>query len=222
MLTKKDKRFTYIFSIIVIAELLCGSIEKLAQLQYITKPAIVISLLFIFWKESQMLSKSIRIMTLSALAFSLLGDVLLMFVAHSPIYFMFGLVAFLIAHLLYIFVFLKRRNLIKKPIALFVFFIIYATVLMLLLMDGLGEMLFPVLLYMVVILTMATMAFLREGMVSKTSYYFVCIGAVMFLISDSLLAINKFNGTFVFANTLIMLTYAMAQYFIVFGIKKQL
>lgn len=221
MLTKTEKRFSGIFLLIVIAELICGSIESLSQLHYITKPAIVISLLLFFWNERTSVPKSIRIMTLLALVFSLLGDVLLMFVDRSPNCFMWGLVAFLLAHILYIWVFLKHRNPTKKSIVIFLTFDIYAIGLFLLLRTGLGDMLIPVLVYIVVILTMATTAFLREGTLSKTSYNFVCLGALLFLVSDSLLAINKFHETFPFANILIMLTYAFAQYFIVFGIKKQ-
>ena len=51
MLTKTEKTFTAIFLLIVIAELICGSIESLSQLHYITKPAIVISLLIFFFTE---------------------------------------------------------------------------------------------------------------------------------------------------------------------------
>jgi uncharacterized membrane protein YhhN len=50
--------------------------------------------------------------------------------------------------------------------------------------------------------------------------YFVA-GAVLFVLSDSLLAINKFYQPLAFAGTLIMLTYCAAQYFIVMGFIKR-
>ncbi|MEO6346289.1 MAG: lysoplasmalogenase [Aquaticitalea sp.] len=219
MLTKKEKTFSIVFFIILIIELICGSTDSLLQLHYITKPSIVLSLLVFFWMESRSILKSIRNLTLLALGFSLLGDVFLMFVDHSPKYFMFGLVAFLLAHIMYILVFLKHRNPKKRPLLFLVFLLIYASGLFLLLKNGLGEMLVPVLIYMLVILAMAMTTFLREGKVSKTNYAFVTLGAILFLVSDSLLAINKFYESFEIANILIMLTYGLAQYFIVFGIK---
>ena len=221
MLTKTEKTFSTFFFLILIAELLCGSIESLSQLHYITKPSIVISLIFFFWKEGQRLSKSIRNLTLLALIFSLLGDVLLMFVDQSPDYFMFGLVAFLLAHVMYVLVFLKHRNPSKSILGFLAILIVYAFGLFYLLKDGLGEMLIPVLMYMTVILTMSATAFLRKGMVSKRSYNLVFLGAILFMISDSILALNKFYTAMPLSNISIMLTYALAQYFIVFGIKKE-
>ena len=86
--------------------------------------------------------------------------------------------------------------------------------------DGLGEMLIPVLIYMLVILTMAITAFWRNNSVGKWSYALVFFGALFFMMSDSLLAINKFHTALPLSNVSIMLTYALAQFLIVFGILK--
>lgn len=221
MLTKTERHFTIIFLIILVAELLSGSIESLSNLHYITKPSLVISLIIFFWKESTTISPYIRTMTLLALVFSLFGDVFLMFVDKSPNYFMFGLVSFLLAHIMYIFVFLKDRNSSKSALGFILILMIYAFGLFYFLLDRLGEMLIPVLVYVTVILTMSATAFLREGSVPKISYIFVLLGAILFMVSDSILAMNKFYAPIPFSNISIMLTYAMAQYFIVFGIKKE-
>lgn len=222
MLTKPEKTFSYIFFLVVIAELICGSVERFSLLHYVTKPAIVISLLIFFFKESESLSQSIRNLTMLALGFSLLGDILLLFVHRSPSFFILGLLAFLFAHVMYIWVFLKQRNHNKKPFLFLTALLIYAIGLFTLLKNGLGEMVLPVLIYMLAILGMATTAFLREGKVPKISYKLVLLGAIFFLVSDSLLAINKFYTVFEFAHVLIMSTYALAQYFMVMGIKKHL
>lgn len=155
-----------------------------------------------------------------ALLFSLLGDVLLMFDEHSSTNFILGLLAFLVAHIMYILVFLKHRNPSKNANGFGIILLIYALVLFYFLKNGLGEMLMPVLVYMTVILTMSITAFLRKGKVTKISYHFVFLGAVLFMISDSILALDKFHAAIPFSSILIMLTYAMAQYFIVLGIKK--
>ena len=219
-LTNTEKQFSVLFFVIVLFEIITGSTETLKMAHYIAKPAIVISLIFLFIKTSEGVSKSIKRITLLALVFSLLGDILLMFVEQSPHFFTIGLVAFLTAHIMYILAFLKHRNKQKPIIGFIVFLLIYASGLFYLLKDGLGAMLIPVIVYMIVILSMATSAFLRKGMVNNLSYNLVFTGAIFFMISDSILALNKFYEPLPFSNISIMLTYALAQFLIVIGILK--
>ena len=220
MFTSTQKTFSILFFLIVALELICGSVESLSTYHYITKPSILIALLLFFWTQSSIINKSIRILTLIALVFSLLGDVLLMFVDLSPNYFMMGLIAFLIAHVFYILVFLKHRDKSKQPLWFGLLLIVYGIGMFYGLKDGLGEMLIPVLIYMLVILTMAITAFWRNNSVGKWSYVLVFFGALFFMMSDSLLAINKFHTTLPLSNVSIVLTYALAQFFIVSGILK--
>ena len=59
-----------------------------------------------------------------------------------------------------------------------------------------------------------------KGMVNQTSYNLVFIGAIFFMLSDSILAANKFYQPIPLSNISIMVTYALAQYLIVLGILK--
>lgn len=220
MLTKTEKQFSILFVIIVLFELITGSTENLKMVHYIAKPAIVISLIILFIRTSQSLAKPIKNLTLLALGFSLLGDILLMFVAKSEHYFTLGLVAFLTAHIMYVLTFLKDRNKGKSPYGFIALLLVYAACLFNFLKDGLGEMLIPVIIYMIIILTMATSAFLRKGNVNMLSYGLVFLGAIFFMASDSILALNKFYKPLPWSNISIMVTYAMAQYLIVIGILK--
>jgi len=220
MLTNTEKQFSILFFIIVFIELLTGSTESLQTVHFIAKPAIIISLIFLFLKTSKTLSKSLKNLTLLALTFSLLGDVLLMFVDKSQHFFTLGLVAFLIAHIMYVLVFLKHRNKEKSPFGFIGVLLIYAACLFNFLKTGLGEMLIPVIIYMIVILAMATTAFLRKNKANILSYGLVFLGALFFMISDSILAINKFHQPIPWSNISIMITYALAQYLIVIGILK--
>ena len=220
MLTNTEKRFSILYAIIVLSELLTGSTETLQSVHYITKPAIVISLILLFVKASKSLSKPIRRLTLLALVFSLLGDVLLMFVATSEHFFMLGLVAFLTAHVMYVLLFLKHRNTKKSPFGFIAVLLIYAACLFYFLKDGLRDMLIPVVVYMIVILAMATTAYLRKHKVTMRSYGLVFLGALFFMASDSILALNKFYQPLLWSNISIMVTYAIAQYLLVIGILK--
>lgn len=219
-LTNTEKQFSILFFVIVLFEIITGSTENLQIAHYIAKPAIVISLVFLFIKTSEGISKSIKRITLLALVFSVLGDILLMFVDQSPHFFTVGLIAFLLAHIMYILVFLRHRNKQKSILSFVILLLVYASGLFYLLKEGLGEMLVPVIIYMIVILSMATTAFVRRGIVNSNSYNLVFIGAIFFMISDSILALNKFYQPIPFSNISIMLTYALAQYLIVLGILK--
>lgn len=97
----------------------------------------------------------------------------------------------------------------------------YAIGLFYLLKNSLGEMLIPVIFYIIVILLMAITAFLRQVKVSKISFVLVFLGAILFVISDSILALNKFYMPLSFSSISIMFSYALAQYFIVMGLLKQ-
>jgi uncharacterized membrane protein YhhN len=219
--TKFEKQFAFIFTLIFLMELICIQIENLFKWHYVTKPLIVLSLIIFFFIQSKTLQKSFRKLILLALIFSLVGDILLMFADLNPVFFMLGLVAFLLAHVMYIITFLKQKNTLQQPFTFIAILLVYASGLFYLLKGGLGAMLIPVVIYMLAILTMAATAYLRKGTVTHLSYTMVFIGAVLFMVSDSLLALNMFYKPFPFANIGIMLTYALAQFFIVIGILKQ-
>ena len=212
------QNFVIVFAIIVLAELFLMNIESVSSLHYFTKPLIVGSLVVYFIPNCKHLSKPTKILTLFALIFSVIGD---MFLMNSDKFFVSGLVAFLLAHVMYILVFFKKRNPNLKPIGFVVLIALYGSILFYVLNDGLGELLIPVLVYMIVILTMASAAFWRKGSVPKQSFYLVSIGALFFIFSDSLIALDKFYIPVPLARTGIIITYAFAQLLIVSGIIKQ-
>lgn len=221
MLSKNEKSFLIIFCIIVIAELICDNVNSLTFLHYATKPLILISLILFFKKYSLHIDSKTRHFTLLALLLSLLGDTLLMFANKSANFFIAGLVAFLLAHIMYIITFLKKRNTANNSIPLIIILVAYASGLFYLLKDNLGDLLIPVITYIIIILFMVVSAFIRQGNVPKYSYTLVFFGALFFIASDSLLALNKFYKPLPFSGISIMLTYAIAQLCIVLGITKQ-
>lgn len=221
MLTKIEQKFTTLFILLLIAELICGSAESLSTWHYFTKPSLLTVLIVYFYFNSKNLTSRTKITTLIALVFSLMGDIFLMFVDLSPNFFMLGLVSFLLAHVFYIVIFWKQRNTKTNPVGLIAILIMYAIGLLYLLKNSLGDLLIPVIFYIVVILAMVIAAFLRRGKVSKISFFLVFLGAILFVISDSILALNKFYMPLRFSSISIMLTYALAQYFIVMGLLKQ-
>lgn len=214
-------KFTLFFMFILCMELICGSIESLQMWHYFSKPALLISLILFFYSQSKTMPKSARSIILLALIFSLLGDIFLMFVDQSPHYFMLGLLSFFLAHVFYCVIFFRNRNPKNKPIGLITILLIYAFGLFLLLQDHLGDLKIPVVFYIIIILMMVITAFLRREKVSQKSFIFVFIGAILFVISDSVLAVNKFYMPLPLSGISIMLTYGLAQFFIVKGLLNQ-
>jgi uncharacterized membrane protein YhhN len=166
---------------------------------------------------------------LSALLFSWAGDVVLELqnlpglFKQNEILFMTGLVCFLITHVLYFTTFslTPGRNYAYRRFFRYILpVIIYGSGLLVYMFEDLGEMRFPVIVYTIVLLAMLASAINRFKKVSQASYYLVLIGAVLFVLSDSLLAVNKFSHPLPSSSALIMSTYITGQYLIVFGIIK--
>jgi uncharacterized membrane protein YhhN len=83
---------------------------------------------------------------------------------------------------------------------------------------GLGEMKIPVIVYLIVIVMMATTARERYQKTNSGSFWQVMIGAILFLISDAVLAINMFFTSFSESGVIVMGTYITAQLLIVRGV----
>ncbi|WP_452598574.1 lysoplasmalogenase [Pontimicrobium sp. MEBiC01747] len=221
MASKQRTLFFVVFFILVFIETIIANFEGLQGLHYVSKPLIVGSLIVYFYKYSRHLNTHTRTFTGLALLFSLIGDILLLFVYKSEYFFIAGLIAFLTAHIMYCLVFLKQRNPAIKPYGFVIILLAYALGLFSILKSGLGDLLIPVIVYMCIILLMAVSAFLRRSKVNTPSFNLVFIGALAFMLSDSLLAVNKFYEPLALADFSIMFTYALAQLLIVFGLLKQ-
>ncbi len=154
---------------------------------------------------------------MAALVFSWAGDVFLI----SSDWFIAGLVSFLVAHVFYIIAYQKTgaANGELRPLDILKF-AVYGVVLMWIIYPGLGDMLVPVLIYALVLLGMGVWAHKRRGATSSASFQLVAIGAILFALSDGLIAMNKFAFEIPFERILIMSFYMTAQYLIVQGLIK--
>jgi len=160
---------------------------------------------------------------LFALFFCWIGDVLLLFSDQHPLFFISGLVFFLTAHLIYIFLFLKQtqRNYNHFYLRFIPVVAIYLVAILYLLWDSLYEMKIPVVLYALVISLMLLTSIKAHYEWEKKANIWIVVGALLFVISDSILAIDKFHSTVPMSSFWIMCTYLGAQYCIVTAILKQ-
>lgn len=101
------------------------------------------------------------------------------------------------------------------------FVIAYGIGLFYFLLPHLGDLKIPVLVYAVVICSMLLATVHIYFNVNEPSNKLYVGGALLFVVSDSLLAVNKFYHPIYLSGVLIMLTYCMAQYFIVAGFVRE-
>ncbi|QOD60849.1 lysoplasmalogenase [Polaribacter haliotis] len=178
-------------------------------LAFFTKPFLTITLVIIYLVSV----KKPSFWYVSALFFSFWGDVFLLF---KEDFFLFGLASFLFAHILYIKIsadFLKKIKPHKILLVSFPFVIIFIGLLWLL-KDDLGDFLIPVIVYGITISSFGAITLLNYVEEKRTENLWLFLGALIFIISDSVLAINKFYEAREMFEVVIMVTYIIAQYLI--------
>lgn len=216
--------FLILFGLASAAEL-AAHVMNWSDLRLVTKPSLLVLLMAWYVTTARHEKQSLSTMLLAALVFSWGGDVLLM--GTGEWYFMLGLGSFLLAHVFYIFTFRQFRNedetnaLQGLQRVRFAFpIVLFGTGLVVILYPNLGGLTVPVLLYAGVLTLMVLNALFRFGRTSAPSFAYVFGGAILFMISDSVLAINKFLEPVDGAGLWIMFTYIAAQFFIVKGLLK--
>ncbi len=148
---------------------------------------------------------------MTGLIFSFLGDLFLLF---PDKYFNNGLYSFLVAHILYAFAFNQNVNEYSYGVAAVV--VVFVLIVVKLLAPKLGAMKYPVIFYILVISVMLYSGINFDRQFFAISY--VSVGAILFTISDTVLAFNKFYKKFSLAEPIILSTYFIAQLFFAMSI----
>ncbi|MBS1573936.1 MAG: lysoplasmalogenase [Bacteroidetes bacterium] len=214
----RKQPWVYLFLVVLLIHLAAIYFDN-TPIEKITKPLLIILLAGYFIVSTRRVNSSLRKSVLLALFFSWAGDVLLMFVSDNSNFFLAGLVSFLIAHIFYIIFFhsVRVQQDVKPKAFLLIPVLVYYVALITFLSPHLGDMKLPVRIYGVVICFMLMLALHMLYIKSKNTGFLMLIGALLFVISDSVLAINKFYITFNGAGIIIMLTYSVAQLLITKG-----
>lgn len=220
------KIFLYLFLLATLG-VLVSVITDAPLLHFICKPALMIMLglhyVVLQRDQSAIISRPLML----AIIFSCAGDTLLMLQSTDEKFFMFGLGAFLVAQVFYIFAYRQHQSsdttnelqgLQKIRYAFPI--VLSGTGLAVILYGKLGDLKLPVLVYATVLTVMVLTALFRFGKTSSASFALVFGGAILFMISDSLIAINKFLDPLPQSGFWIMTTYIAAQYLIVTGLSK--
>jgi uncharacterized membrane protein YhhN len=195
----------------------------------ITKPLLMLLLAAWFWRQRYPWQAGWEPWLLVGILFSCGGDSLLMLVSYGPQlphFFLLGLGSFLLAQLAYAFAFSRYPAAAQGWVArhywpaLVVF--AYLGILLPVLWPGLESGLkLPVTVYAVAIATMATAALNLGNVLPQSLFWPLFSGVVLFLLSDSLIAYDKFVAPVPAARFWIMLTYLTAQGLIVWSIGRK-
>jgi len=191
------------------------------DLNYITKPLLMPLLALSLWLSAGDQHRSARNFILLGLLLSAGGDTLLM-LTHRPDFFIFGLICFLLAHIFYILAFRKfasgKKGYLARYMWLAIPFLLYWLSFNAYLYDDLPvDLKLPVLIYSIVITGMGIFALNLLGTVSQRAFLFIFLGALLFLVSDSILALGRFKFADANFGIAIMLTYILGQFGIAYG-----
>lgn len=225
------KLLEYVYFIIAIIEVFAEVTDN-NMIRFVSKPLLMIVLTAFYMQAVGDKWNKVHKLMRVAFFFSWVGDVALMFVFKNENFFLIGLVGFLITHVLYAVAFTDVTNktferLLPKKFWVMIPLIIYMLGLLALLVPGITgnektqPFLIPVLVYSTAIATMVVFAINRFGRVNQTSFNFVLGGALLFMVSDSIIAINKFLHPFELAGIFIMVLYIAGQYLIAKGTLEQ-
>lgn len=204
-----------VFWFFLLADCYCILFEK-ENLRVFTKPLLIpILLFFIFLNAKHNFFKHTKSLVFLAFVFAWIGDLLLM--PHGTVTFMLGMFAFIVAHIFFIIIFLRmHRPDLKHSQEVFIGIAIlfcWNYLIFHFIGANLGGMKWPILIYMLVISSMAVSTVNVLGSRSKKNLAinFFIPGAILFLISDSVLALKMFLYTDVsFLGVVVMVSYGYA------------
>ncbi|MGB1171536.1 MAG: lysoplasmalogenase [Flavobacteriaceae bacterium] len=199
------------FSILNIA----GIMMEWESIRLFSKPLLIPTLILFYWNKNQNADRGILI----ALAFCFLGDILLL--NTSTLFFLLGLGSFLVAQIIFTLKMGERIIRIRKDLLIAGLpFVLYATGLFVLLFPKLGILAPAVLVYAFAICCFGILS-LTYWLQNPTKGQLILGGALLFIISDSMLALNQFYYPFEFFDLGVMLTYLVAQLFITLFFKRE-
>lgn len=211
-MTKTQSYLFLVFSTVFVI----ATFIKPYPLSWLLKVIPILILLHFSWQRLAETNTAAHKLFIAGLACSALGD---FFLDYDRVnWFILGLGSFLLAHLFYIFSLkpFSHSAMIKKRIPIIALYCLYGISMFSLIYSGLGELFLPVFVYMTVLLVMGI-----ATQLSDKSNTWLIIGGVSFIISDSLLGINKFYQPIPYASVWIMISYYFAQFSLAKGMFEQ-
>ena len=181
---------------------------------YIFKPLTTSLIILLALLIQPPVSTLYKPLIVAGLVFSLAGDVFLMLPNDR---FLYGLISFLVGHLAYTAAFVSIGGFRSDFLALGIY-AMYGLIVLYLLWTGLGTLKAPVIVYVVVILGMGWQALAVWRANPSAGTLSAAVGAASFVLSDSVLALDRFRGGFSSARAIVLGSYFLAQVLIALSI----
>lgn len=192
-------------------------------LHWIGKPLATALIFVLAWRARPAQSPRYRRWILAGIACSLFGDVFLMLPGDL---FVPGLLAFLLGHLCFIVALLGDSRFGARPLLLLAS-LGYGAINLTLLWDSIGAPLrVPVIVYVLVLACMGGQALARarvfalHGDAQFASARRAAVGAMLFMLSDSLLAWNRFHAAIPWSGLWVLSTYYLALWWIARSVQR--
>ncbi|MBV8667224.1 MAG: lysoplasmalogenase [Burkholderiaceae bacterium] len=197
----------------VVATLSAGSHSAFIWLHYLCKPLATLLILALAWKTAAPISLRYRKLIAAALILCACGDSFLMLPAEAYAYgFVSGLGSFLIAHLFFLRALSSDSTLFGKPLAPCVYGLLSALNVAIL-WDAIPAALHgPVLAYVGCLTAMAAQAASRALDLRNAGSRRAALGGALFLLSDTLIAYDRFHQPLPAAELWILGTYYLSIY----------
>lgn len=206
---------------VAVALVLAGHLLASPLLVYSFKPlatALILGIAIANWhRRKDCYSYSLWISI--GLLFSLVGDVFLLW---PSLYFIHGLAAFLLTHLAFLIAFTRDARFPARVWIWILYLAIAATLYAFLYPNLPVPLKLPVALYSAVLSSMAAQAMGRFLVVKTKPAQSAAIGAVFFMLSDFLLAFDRFHSLILLAPVLILIPYYLGQWLIVSSTRARL
>jgi uncharacterized membrane protein YhhN len=214
----KPKTLFYAYSSLCGVHLLAHLLDFPSLIAW-TKPLLMVLLAVYFIYAVGLKTKS-HILIFVGIIFAQLGDTFLMYASGNMNFFIAGIGAFLVTQSLYAYSFYEYDTsqegfLKKKPLWIIPFGLYWVGMLSVLLPILPTPLKIPVAIYSFVIVVMSLMALNLKSKIAAARWRMLMVGTLLFVLSDSLIAVNKFLHPLPIEGFLIMSTYLLAQWLIV-------
>jgi len=200
-------------SLVAIAVLLtlAGHLLSISWLSYLFKPLatlLLFSIAFSHWFSHR---NPYALWIAIGLLFSLAGDVALLWPA---LYFLLGLAAFLLTHIAYLIAFTRDAKFPARLVIWLLYLAIAGAFYALLFPNLPNNLKAPVAFYALLLASMTAQATGRSLVLKTQPARLAAMGAILFMLSDLLLAFDRFHTALLLAPVLILIPYYLAQWLI--------
>jgi len=216
------------YALLAVLELTGEFLDNRSLILY-TKPFLMPVLAIWMVRRTPGIRRFLRQTVLAGLLFATLGDVFLMFAGgeYDALFFLLGLGAFLTTQACYLGGYLSEVNLrtgyLRKQPWLVAVFVLFLSGFLVWLWSGIPEGLrLPVAVYGTIITAMALGALNWRGQVQPGIFVSLIAGALLFMLSDCLIAAARFGHPFAVSRIAVMATYLLGQWLIVRAVAERL